>query len=98
MTVIFHPSAIAELKDSAKWYNKQEKSLGDELLEEVSSALKRLPVFPEMWPEVYSGIRRCHTGRFPYSILYQIFPEHIFVYAIMHDSREPGYWLSRVED
>ncbi len=98
MTVILHPLAIAELKDSAKWYNDQEEFLGDELINEVSQTLKELPVFPEMWPEVYSDIRRCHTGRFPFSILYQIFPEHIFVYAIMHDSRKPGYWLNRVED
>jgi hypothetical protein len=43
-----------------------------------------------------NGIRRCLVKRFPYGILYGIDVDKIFVVAIMHLHRKPGYWLSRI--
>lgn len=41
-------------------------------------------------------IRRFLVRRFPYGILYTIEADHILILAIMHLSREPGYWRHRV--
>ncbi len=35
--------------------------------------------------------------RWPYGVLYTIEPEFILVVAVMHGSREPGYWKRRLE-
>jgi toxin ParE1/3/4 len=40
-------------------------------------------------------IRRCLTQKFPYGILYTIEPDYILILAVMHCSREPGYWKNR---
>ncbi|WP_233787150.1 hypothetical protein [Dulcicalothrix desertica] len=40
-------------------------------------------------------VRRCMTRRFPYGILYTIEQHYILILAVMHCSREPGYWKSR---
>jgi hypothetical protein len=34
--------------------------------------------------------------RFPYHVVYLPWQETIRVLAYAHDSREPGYWLSRI--
>jgi hypothetical protein len=40
-------------------------------------------------------IRRCMTRKFPYGILYTIEPDYILILAVMHCSREVGYWKNR---
>ena len=40
-------------------------------------------------------VRRCMARKFPYGILYTIEQDYILILAIMHCSREPGYWKSR---
>lgn len=93
-----HPSAQRELVDSIDWYNQKEPGLGYEFYDSVIEDIKRIHIFPEMWPEVYNSIRRFHIHRFPYSILYQELEDKFFVFAIMHDSRSPLYWVDRVSD
>ncbi|MBA3346286.1 MAG: type II toxin-antitoxin system RelE/ParE family toxin [Gemmatimonadales bacterium] len=33
--------------------------------------------------------------RFPYSLLYRIETDRIYVLAVMHHRRRPGYWTDR---
>lgn len=40
-----------------------------------------------------SGLRR-----FPFSIVYVALTELIYIVAIAHGSREPGYWKLRIQD
>jgi hypothetical protein len=32
---------------------------------------------------------------FTFSVIYQIQSKHIYIVAIMHNSKRPGYWLKR---
>ncbi|MEH2159505.1 MAG: hypothetical protein V7K38_00285 [Nostoc sp.] len=41
---------------------------------------------------------RCLTRKFPYGILYTIQEDYILILAVMHCSREPGYWKERVQE
>lgn len=45
---------------------------------------------------VEDAIRCCLTHVFPYAVLFTIEPESILIVAVMHCSREPGYWKRRV--
>ncbi len=33
--------------------------------------------------------------RFPYSVIYEELADHIWVAAVGHHSRQPGYWACR---
>lgn len=37
-----------------------------------------------------------HPRVFPYAVLYSIEDDFILIVAVMHCSREPGYWKTRV--
>jgi toxin ParE1/3/4 len=35
------------------------------------------------------------TDRFPYQIVYRISGDSVWIVAVMHQSRRPGYWKKR---
>ena len=96
--VELHPSAKSELIDSIDWYNQEEPGLGYEFYDLVIEHIKRIHIFPEMWPDIYDGVRRLPVKKYPYSILYQELEDKFFIFAIMHDARKPLYWVDRVSD
>ena len=42
-------------------------------------------------------VRRCLTRIFPFAVLYTIEQDFILIVAVMHWSREPGYWRDRLD-
>ncbi len=62
----------------------------------VEDAIFRIVESPNRWAVVDEDIRRCLTRKFPYGILYTIEDDYILIVAVMHCSREPGYWKARV--
>ncbi len=95
------PEASAELEDAALWYESQRAGLGLELVQAVDVALGRILQWPRLGQHVPSlpgdvPVRRVPVHRFPYHIAYLEWEGVIRILAFAHDSREPGYWLSRI--
>lgn len=94
--VVFHDSANAELAEAMAWYEDRSDGLGDDLLIEVERAVGFLRKFPEMCPQHGETIfRKCFVTRFPYTIFFTELDEEIWIAAIAHQSRRPGYWSNR---
>lgn len=70
--------------------------MGDDFITELEAAYDAITELPETWPKFQKGFRRYLLTRFPFSIIYKDTNESIFVVAVMHNSRKPGYWLSRI--
>ncbi|MEQ9482954.1 MAG: type II toxin-antitoxin system RelE/ParE family toxin [Coleofasciculus sp. F4-SAH-05] len=62
----------------------------------VEETIFRIVDSPTRWAFVEEDIRRCLTRKFPYGILYTVEENYILIVAVMHCSREPGYWKKRV--
>ena len=95
MTFDFHPEAEAELVEAVAFYEKVEPSLGEEFSLEVLAAMRNVVSYPNAWPVLEGGVRRWLVNRFPCGILYSVEPDRIFVLAVMHLHRLPGYWKDR---
>ena len=95
MNFSFHPEAENELNKAIDYYEDIEPGLGYDFALEINSTIKRTVELPKAWSVLEGDIRRSLVRRFPYGILY--FEEHdgIFIVAIMHLHREPGYWRHR---
>ena len=91
-----HPEAREEFLAAIDYYNNAEPGLGMAFYAEVESAIALVETYPDMWTEIGANIRRCLVRRFPYAILYSKEDNHVFIYAIMHTKREPGYWHDRL--
>jgi plasmid stabilization system protein ParE len=94
--VVFLAPAQNELDDAVAWYNRQAAGLGRELLDELDRAVRRALTFPESYPEIEPGIRRCRLGRFPYGVIYGLDGDTLVVVAVAHLHRRPRYWIDRI--
>ena len=93
--VLFHPEAEVELQAAAGYYEQKAAGLGEAFLEEVEKAISRILNSPETWPVLSGPVRRCLLKRFPYGVLYRCESRRVFILAIMHLRRKPGYWRGR---
>lgn len=93
----FHPEALEEFRQASLHYAAREPALALRFVEAVEEAIRRILEAPERWRVLDEDVRRCLTHIFPYGILYTIEPKFILIVAVMHCSREPGYWKRRVQ-
>ena len=92
----FHPEALEDYREAARWYGNREPDLALRFVGEIEDSIRRILDAPDRWRTVEEDVRRCLTHVFPYSILYTIEPEFILILAVAHCSREPGYWKERL--
>jgi plasmid stabilization system protein ParE len=98
MLANFHPDAQAELNHTIDYYEANQPNLGYQFAIEVFAAVERIKAYPTLWPLMDdSQVRRCLIHRFPYGVIYASDEEEaeIFILAVMHLHREPGYWSER---
>jgi len=95
MKYIYHPEALAEYADAALYYEERTPGLGADFTFEVETAIQKVLEVPDRWRCIEDDIRRFLVSRFPYGVLYTIEADYILILAIMHLSREPGYWRHR---
>jgi toxin ParE1/3/4 len=94
--ILFHPDVALEVKASYEWYEEQALGLGEDFLSELESAYEAIVELPDTWPRLRREYRRFLLGKFPFSVIYRSKNESIYIVAIMHNHRRPGYWRSRL--
>lgn len=95
LEIEFHPDVAKEIKSSYQWYQNKAEGLGEDFLSELETGYQAIRELPNTWPKFERGFRRFLLSKFPFSIIYQSNEEVVFIVAIMHNSREPGYWIKR---
>jgi hypothetical protein len=96
MEVIYHPKADDEVLESARFYEQRSKGLGWRFLRAVQEADARIVRSPRAFPFLDEPIRKCVLDGFPFSLLFRIDDEGLFVVAVAHQRRRPGYWRRRL--
>ncbi|MGE3908295.1 MAG: type II toxin-antitoxin system RelE/ParE family toxin [Chloroflexota bacterium] len=92
----FHPEALHEYQQSVRYYAERDPQLARRFVEAVEDAIRRILDAPLAWRMLDDDVRRCLTRVFPYGVLYVVEADVILILAVMHGSREPGYWRSRI--
>lgn len=95
MSFSFHPEAAEEFDAAVVWYEERSAGLGLDFATEIRQAILRAESMPLAWTQIEGDIRRVLVHRFPYGILYSPDDDHLHIVAVMHLSREPGYWRHR---
>ena len=90
------PEAELELADAALWYEGQGLGLGHQFLDEALAAFSTITETPLMYPIVHRNTRRALIHRFPFGVYYRVETSTIVVVAVMHGSRDPRSWKSRM--
>ncbi|MGH7789517.1 MAG: type II toxin-antitoxin system RelE/ParE family toxin [Candidatus Binatia bacterium] len=96
MEVVFHPSAREELDASIDFYEAHLKGLGGRFLIAVEEAIGRIAGSPDAGLSLAGGLRKRIVPGFPFSVVYRTLrQEQIFIVAVAHQHRRPGYWSRR---
>lgn len=96
MQVKFSTVAESELDDASLYYDASVPGLGAQFRGEVERSALQLSRMPMLRPEVWPPIRRCLLSRFSYALIYSIETDYVFVIAVAHQHRNPGYWQDRM--
>jgi plasmid stabilization system protein ParE len=91
----FHPEADREVADAQAWYRERSDVAAQAFALEIDQAIKSIAEAPERSPIMDRGERRFVLPRFPYSILYRVRSDEVFITAVAPQKRRPGYWRNR---
>jgi len=91
----FHPEATQELEQSAAWYQEKSNAAAKGFALAVDAAVNKISREPERFPRVDQRHQACNLTTYPFQIIYRQEGEAIYVIAVAHAKRRPGYWRSR---
>lgn len=94
-SVEFHPEAQSEFEAAARFYEAQRHGLGLDFTLTIQRTYERLREVPGSGAPFGRRLRRVLLPKFPYGLLYRVDPDRIYIIAVMHLRRRPGYWRSR---
>ena len=93
----FHPDADAEVTEAAQYYEIRQIGLGSDLLAEVERGLNQILMNTDASPKIGKRLRRKSLWRFPYNLVYTVYPDRIQILACAHQKRRPFYWRKRLK-
>lgn len=95
MRYVFHPEALSEYAEAVQYYAEQKAEVAQAFINAIENIVYRIQESPTRYAAIDEDVRRCMARKFPYGVLYTIEKDYILIVAVMHCSREPGYWQSR---
>jgi plasmid stabilization system protein ParE len=95
MNIRFVGPAREEFLDAIANYEEARSGLGRRFKDEVDRCVLWIADHPELNRLRPGGYRRINLRIFPYYIPYIVRGDVLWVLAIAHASRRPGYWSSR---
>lgn len=92
----FHPEAAEEYVQAIEFYAAINPELGRGLFEEIERLIGDVRRQPERFFRFNPPAQRALSRRFPYSLVFINQPDRIWIVAVMHAKRHPGYWKKRL--
>ena len=96
MKVVLHPEADAEFLLAQQRYTDASPLLGRRFYEEVTSVFRQVVEHPLRFKQFDPPARRLFANGFPYAVIYVVKPDAVWIIAVMHVRRAPGYWKERM--
>ena len=92
----FFEEAAQEIEHERRWYRERSQAAEAAFLRELDRAIESVSEAPGRWPVHVQSTRRYIFPTFPFSLVYFVEQEILFVVALEHQNRRPGYWSERL--
>ena len=93
---VFHPAADEEYTQAVQYYAAKKPELGVQLYDEIERLIQEIRRQPDRFFRFSPPARRALARKFPYSVVYLDEPDRVWILAVMHAKRQPGYWRERL--
>lgn len=92
---VFHPDALAELREQAVFYEERSAGLGERFAAQVEAAVSLAVSMPGIGSPYRHGTRRVFPKDFPHSVVYRETADVLIILAVAPFRRKPAYWRHR---
>ncbi len=98
MSFRFHPAAEAEHLETIRFYESCRPGLGADYLADFDALMRHVVERPQRFRlERRPNIRKADMWRFPFELIFRSSEgQPLFLLAVSHKRRRPGWWLRRV--
>ncbi len=93
---VFHPEASQEYLEAIEYHAVISVELGERFDSEIQRLVGDISRDPEPSLRIHPPVQRALSPEFPYSVVYRDEPDRVWVVAVMHAKRQPGYWKKRL--
>ena len=93
---VFHPEAIREYLEAIEYHAALSVELGERFDAEIQRLVREISRDPRRFFHVHPPAQRALSREFPYSVVYLEQSDRVWVVAVMHAKRRPGYWKKRL--
>jgi len=90
-----HEAARSEAIQATIWYAERSIPSTCRFRDELLAGFASAAVTPLSYPSYLHGTRRVLLKRFPYFIVFFNWQDEIYIVAVAHAKRRPGYWKRR---
>jgi plasmid stabilization system protein ParE len=95
--VILRPVARVELEEATDYFRTHDSPrTAERFVRRVNDVLALLETNPYFYAKVDGETREALVRKFRYAVYYRSLPDRIDVLAVIHTSRDPAIWQSRV--
>jgi len=93
----FSKPASDEVAEAIRWYEMRRSGLGSDFYDAIVQTIDLIRTHPEIGTPRMGRLpnRQLRVTRFPYKVVYRVREHNIYVVAVAHTSRRPGYWKDR---
>ncbi len=95
LEVHFHPEARDDYREALTWYRDRSPRAAERFEGELERVVGLVSTRPTVFPAYDEEHRFATLNRFPYSLVYEVHADRIFVIAVAHSRRSAGYWQGR---
>ena len=98
MRAILSYAAREEFDEAAEWYLAAGVELHDRFINAVNTAIQAAAERPLSFPVIFgSEVRWGLVRDFPYSVIYRLESDQVFIFSVFHQSRNPIVWQGRID-
>lgn len=96
MKILLHSEADEEFAGAVSYYSQISPELGVRFYREMERLFREAGADPFRFRKFDPPARRHFSHDFPYAAIFLEKPEYVWIVAVMHMKRCPGYWRDRL--
>ena len=94
----FSQLAKNDFDSSILYYKQQSIELSIKFKTDINQSIKRIISFPTLYPKINQRVQKCVVSKFPYTIIYTIKDDIIYILAIASHHRNPQEYENRINE
>jgi toxin ParE1/3/4 len=96
MRAVLHAEAEEELTEAALYLERERRGAGERFFDAFYVARDFIELHPRAGRPVDFAARAFDIAGFSYDLIYTQWKDELYIVAIAHHRRRPGYWFDRL--